>query len=94
MNLIAKMSAVNLNATYMVNSNGHLAKVEEYDPDTMVLRTLTPDMQLTQEQIDMLDEAEKYPIVYEDDCPELTPEMIEAFRKAAAVRDAREYGLS
>ena len=59
------------NATYIVNSRGHLAKVEEYDPATMVLRTLTPDMKQTPEQIAELEEAEKHPIVYEDDCPEL-----------------------
>lgn len=88
------MIASKTNTTYLVNSKGHLAKIEEFDPDTMVIQTLTPDMQLTQEQIDMLDEAEKFPIVYEDDCPELTPEMIKAFKKAAAVRDAREYTLS
>ena len=88
------MYASNLNATYLVNSKGHLTKVEEYDPDTMVIRTLTPDMKLTQEQIDMLDEAEKNPIVYEDDCPELTPEMIEAFKKAAAIRDSRKYAVN
>lgn len=87
------MNAGNLNATYSINSKGHLAKVEEYDPDTMVIRTLTPDMQLTQEQLDMLAEAEKYPIIYEDDCPELTPEMIDAFKKAAAIRDKKEYAL-
>ena len=84
----------NLNKANLINSKGHFAKIEEYDPDTMVIRTLTPDMKLTQEQSDMLNDIEKYPIVYEDDCPELTPEMIEAFRKAAAVRDAGEYALS
>lgn len=88
------MIAENLQTTYLVNSKGHLAKIEEYDPNTMVIRTLTPDMQLTQEQIDMLDEAKKFPIVYEDDCPELTPEMIKAFKKAAAVRDAKEYAMN
>ena len=56
---------------HIVNSRGHLAKVEEYDPATMVLRTLTPDMKPTPEQIAELEEAEKHPIVYEDDCPEL-----------------------
>ena len=72
---------------YRVNSSGHLAMVEEYDPETMVIRTLTPEMRLTESQIQMLEEAEKFPVTYEDDCPELTPAMIEAFKKAAQTRD-------
>ncbi len=46
-------------------------------------------MKLTQAQKAMLEEAANQPIVYENDCPELTPEMAEAFRKSAAIRDAR-----
>ena len=69
-NQVMKMKTINRNATYMVNSKGHLVLVEEYDPSTMVIRTLTPDMQLTQKQIELLDEAEKYPVTYEDDWPE------------------------
>ncbi len=84
------MKTTTKNATYRVNSSGRLAMVEEYDPETMVIKTLTPEMSLSQEQISMLQEAGKYPIVYEDDCPELTPEMAEAFRKAAQARDARK----
>ena len=63
---------------------------EEYDPSTMVIQTLTSEMKLTPEQLAMLEEAEKHPIVYEEDCPELTPQMAEAFRKAARVRDERK----
>ena len=75
---------------YRVNSYGHLAKTEEYDPTSMVHRTLTPEMRLTPEQLSMLEEAKNYPIVFEEDCPELTPEMAEAFRHAAQVRDSRK----
>ena len=64
--------------------------VEEYNPSTMVIRTLTPEMRLTEKQIHMLEEADKQPVTYEDDCPELTPAMVEAFRKAARVRDKRK----
>lgn len=78
------------NATYCVNSNGHLAIVEEVDSNTMVIRTLTPDMHLSEDQIQMIEEAEKIPVVYEDDCPELTPAMAEAFRTAAQARDMRK----
>ena len=59
----------------------------------MVIKTLTPEMKLTPEQLAMLDEADKYPIVYEEDCPELTPQMIEAFKKAAKARDERKANL-
>ena len=75
------MKERNQNATYVVNSRGHLAKVEDYDPTTMVLRTLTPDMKPTQEQIVELEKAEKYPAVYDDDCPETTPERAIKFRR-------------
>ena len=78
------------NAVYRINSSGRPAKVEEYDPSAMVIKTLTPDMTLTDEQCSMLDEAAKHPIVYEDDCPELTPEMIEKFKRAARIRDERK----
>ena len=84
------MKQMNRNATYKVNSEGRLAMVEEYDPSTMVIKTLTPEMRLTEEQIHMLEEAEKHPIAYEDDCPELTPAMAEAFRKAAKMRNLRK----
>ena len=84
------MKQMNPNATYRINSAGHLAMVEEYDPSTMVMKTLTPDMKLSSKQLAMLEEAEKYPIVYEDDCPEMTPQMEEAFRKAARARDKRK----
>jgi len=87
---VRNMKQIKRNATYKVNSNGHLAMVEEYDPKTMVIRTLTPEMRLTEHQIQMLEEAEKLPVTYEDDCPELTPAMIEAFKKAAQARDLRK----
>ena len=78
------------NATYRVASNGHLAMVEEYDPNRMVIRTLTPEMRLSESQIQMIEEAERLPVTYEDDCPELTPAMAEAFRKAAQARDLQK----
>lgn len=76
------------NEHYAVTTKGRLALVEEYDPARMVLRSLSADAKPTAEQIHMIEEAEKHPIVYEDDCPELTPAMAEAFRKAAQARDA------
>ena len=78
------------NATYRVNSAGHLAKVEEYDPSAMVISTLTPEMKLTREQVAMLEKAEQSPIVYEHDCPEMKPEMAAALKRAAEARDQRK----
>lgn len=72
----------------LINSKGRAAIVEEYDPERMVLRSLSANAMPTAEQVKMIKEAEKHPIVYEDDCPELTPAMAEAFKKAAQTRDA------
>ena len=36
---------------------------------------------LTPEQIEEIKEAAKYPIVYDEDCPELTPEQLSQFRR-------------
>ena len=87
------MKQMRQNAEYRVNSAGRLARVEEYDPSRMVIRTLTPGMKLTPAQTAMLEDAARQPIVYESDCPELTPEMAEAFRKAASVRDAKKFKM-
>ena len=42
---------------------------------------------LTHKQLNELEEAKKYPIVYDEDSPELTPEMEKAFRLAAVSRN-------
>lgn len=41
----------------------------------------------TIEQLKELEEAKKYPIVYDEDSPELTPEMEKAFLLAAVSRN-------
>ena len=87
------MKSPDKNAVYVKNSRGHMAIAESFDPSKMVLKTLSPAAQPTDAQITMLKEAEKYPIVYEEDCPELTPTMIEAFRQAANERDARRRAM-
>ena len=74
---------------YQINPRVRRAKVEAYNPDTMVFATLTPEMKATPEQIAMLEEASHHDIVYDEDCPELSDSMIEAFRKAAQARDAK-----
>ncbi|MCD7773597.1 MAG: hypothetical protein LUH08_06030 [Ruminococcus sp.] len=47
---------------------------------------------LTEEQLKMLEEAENEPITFDEDCPELTPAMIKAFRCSAAWRN--RHGLA
>lgn len=79
----------NNDEAYILNSRGRLVKCEEYDSATMVLRTLTPEMAPTESQIEMIEEAGKFPVVYEEDSPELTPEMVSAFQKAARERNLR-----
>ena len=83
------MKNPNTNLEYKKNSKGRMVIVEKYDPNTMVSFTLTSDMKPTDSQLEMIHEASKKPVVYEDDCPELTPQMVEAFKKAASQRNMR-----
>ena len=46
----------------------------------LVRYTLPAGSGLTPEQIARLDEAAKHPIVFDDDCPELTDEQLAEFR--------------
>ena len=43
---------------------------------------LSADAEVSPEERRMLDEAKKLPVAYDDDCPELTDEMEEAFLQA------------
>ena len=45
-------------------------------------------MELTEEQKKMLDEVEKNPIVFDEDCPELTDEQLAKFKKVSEQRKA------
>ena len=83
------MKNPNPNLEYRKNSKGRMVIVGKYDPDTMVSFTLTSDTKPTDSQLEMIQKASKKPIVYEDDCPELTPQMIEAFKKAANQRNMK-----
>lgn len=69
----------NQNLEYRMNSKGRMVVVEKYDPETMELFTLTPDMEPTEEQLEMLKKASEKPVVYDDDCPELTPPALQLF---------------
>lgn len=58
----------------------------------IVTRTLTNEP-LTEEEKERIhreiEEAKKLPIVYDEDSPELTPEMEEAFKKAVIERNRK-----
>lgn len=44
----------------------------------------------TKEQLDEVKEAGKAPIVFDSDCPELSPKMEKAFRSAVVQRNRRQ----
>ena len=50
--------------------------------------SLSEGQELTEEQIQMLREAAGKPIVYDDDCPELTDEQIAEFRRVYEQKQA------
>ncbi|MBR0118759.1 MAG: hypothetical protein IJM01_01360 [Eubacterium sp.] len=53
----------------------------------IVERTLYKKEELTDEQKEEIEEAKNQPIVYDEDSPELTPEMEKAFLLAATSRN-------
>jgi hypothetical protein len=53
----------------------------------IVTTTLSKDAKLTEEQIKEIEEAKKYPITYDEDSPEMTPEMEKQFKVAARMRN-------
>ena len=38
---------------------------------------------LTNEEIAILEEAKKKPVIYDEDCPETTPEMLSKFKRVS-----------
>ena len=48
-----------------------------------------PNTPLTPEQIDEIKEAAKYPIVFDEDCPEMTREQLKQFRPVNPRPDGR-----
>jgi uncharacterized protein (DUF4415 family) len=50
----------------------------------MVRETLKAGQRPTKEQIEEVRNAAKYPIVYDENCPKLTPEELAEFRKVNA----------
>ncbi len=44
----------------------------------------------TEEQLKEIEEAKKHPITFDEDCQELSPAMIKAFKCAAVQRNRRK----
>lgn len=44
----------------------------------------------TEEQLREVEEAKKYPIVFDEDCEELSPAMMKAFKSAVVYRNRRQ----
>lgn len=49
--------------------------------------TIEKGQKPTEEMIKEVEEAKKHPIIFDEDCPELSPAMIKAFRSAIVQRN-------
>lgn len=52
--------------------------------------TIEPGQCPTEEQIKEVEEVKKYPITFDEDCEELSPAMMKAFRTVAVQRNRRK----
>ncbi len=50
----------------------------------------SPNQKLTEAQLLEIEEAKKHPIVFDEDCEELSPAMIKAFKCAVLQRNRRK----
>lgn len=57
-----------------------------------MIRTFTIEngQKPTEEQLKEIEEAKKYPIIFDEDCQELSPAMMKAFKCAAVQRNRRQ----
>lgn len=51
--------------------------------------TISKGQKPTNEQLKEVEEAKKYPIVFDEDCEELSPSMMKAFKSAVVQRNKR-----
>jgi hypothetical protein len=51
---------------------------------------IEPGQKLTDKQLKEIEEAKKRPIVFDEDCEELSPAMMKAFKSAAIQRNRRK----
>ena len=57
-----------------------------------MIKTLTIEngQKPTKEQLKEVEEAKKSPITFDEDCPELSPNMMKAFKSAVVQRNRRK----
>ena len=57
-----------------------------------MIKTLTIEkgQKLTEEQLKQIEEAKKSPIVFDEDCEELSPAMMKAFKRAVVQRNRKK----
>lgn len=51
---------------------------------------IEPGQKATEEQLKEVEEAKKYPIEFDEDCEELSPAMMKAFKSAVIQRNRRK----
>lgn len=51
---------------------------------------IEPGQKVTEEQLKEVEEAKKYPIEFDEDCEELSPAMMKAFKSAVIQRNRRK----
>jgi hypothetical protein len=52
--------------------------------------TINKGQNLTEEQLREVNDAKKKPIVFDDECEELSPAMVKAFKSAVVQRNRRK----
>lgn len=52
--------------------------------------TIESGQSLTEEQLNEIKKAKKHPVVFDEDCEELSPAMMKAFKSAAIQRNHRK----
>ena len=60
--------------------------------DFIMIKTLTIEngQRPTEEQLKEVEEAQKHPIVFDEDCQELSPAMMKAFKSAVVQRNRKK----
>ncbi|MBQ6398541.1 MAG: hypothetical protein IJI21_00300 [Clostridia bacterium] len=62
----------------------------EWDDTMIVTYSLKPNTPLTPEQIKRLDALKDRPIVFDEDCPEMTEEQLKLFKRVYPPREEEE----
>lgn len=52
--------------------------------------TIEPGLGLTEEQLEEIEDARNHPIFFDEDCEELSPAMMKAFKSAVIQRNRRK----